>query len=61
MHTLPTEQLHYHDGQADFPHGAGASEPGWYVYETEDLSDEPSGPFPTREAAYAWAVERLEY
>lgn len=42
--------FHYHDGDADFPHGAGASEIGWYVYDGLDC-DEPSGPYPTISAA----------
>lgn len=37
---------HYHDGVADFPHGAGASEVGWYVYRSFE-DQEPSGPYRT--------------
>lgn len=53
--------LHYHDGLTDFPHGAGASLPGWYVYEQEDMLDEPTGPFATELEAFTWAHEHLSY
>jgi hypothetical protein len=35
--------LYYHTGKVDFPHGAGASEPGYYVYDSM-ADDEPIGP-----------------
>lgn len=33
----------YHDGEADFPHGAGASCPGWYRYDLKDASAVKAG------------------
>lgn len=44
----------YHDGNSDFPHGAGASEPGWYAY----VGAEPDGPFASWLGALAHAVWR---
>jgi len=43
-----TITIHYHDGEQDFPHGAGASDPGWYIYVGAISPDsEPDGPWPT--------------
>lgn len=39
--------IHYHNGEADFPHGAGASDEGYYVYPAFPMRDEPDGPFDT--------------
>ena len=49
--------IHYHNGKDDFPHGAGASDPGYYVYENE-TDDEPSGPFDTYEDAQTFIDRR---
>ena len=43
--------IHFHDGVADFPHGAGPSEQGWYAYRGAVVGPEPLGPFPTPSAA----------
>jgi hypothetical protein len=44
--------LYFHDGHSDFPHGAGASDPGWYFYPDGDTSrPEPLGPFDSAAAA----------
>jgi hypothetical protein len=43
MKLPPSATLHYHDGKADFPHGAGPSEKGWYAYGPH--YNEPDGPF----------------
>jgi len=49
-HNMPI--VIYHDGQADFPHGAGPSDEGWYFY-PEGIAPEPYGPFETEgEAQY---------
>jgi hypothetical protein len=42
--------IHYHNGIDDFPHGAGPSEIGWYVY-PNGIRPEPTGPFSSYEAA----------
>jgi hypothetical protein len=51
--------LHYHDGHADFPHGAGPSEAGYYFYFHGVVAPEPLGPFRSpeeaRSAAYHYA------
>jgi hypothetical protein len=53
--------LYFHTGKADFPHGAGASEPGYYVYDTM-TDDEPVGPlaeapiFPQRRNEYSHLI-----
>lgn len=42
--------LHYHNGFDDFPHGAGASLPGFYLYESLEgvLQPEPEGPLSSK-------------
>lgn len=52
--------FHYHDGEADFPHGAGASEPGWYIY-TDMADDEPSGPLIAVPVNVGYADEAIHY
>lgn len=39
--------IHYHDGDADFPHRAGASDEGFYIYPNHQMVDEPNGPYDT--------------
>jgi hypothetical protein len=48
-----------HDGKADFPHGAGPSDEGWYVYPDGDLSHQPNGPYYSEEEAECAAVYML--
>lgn len=35
----PMQVLYYHGGEGDFPHGAGASEPGYYIYTLHPTED----------------------
>lgn len=43
---LQTVMIYNHDGSSDFPHGAGPSTPGLYVYtDTSANLGEPNGPF----------------
>lgn len=39
--------IYYHNGDADFPHGAGASDEGFYIYPNHQMVDEPNGPYDT--------------
>jgi len=43
--------LHFHDGRSDFPHGAGPSERGWYVYHGDPGYAPPNGPYATKDEA----------
>lgn len=43
--------LYFHNGVEDFPHGAGASLVGWYVYTGANFPPEPAGPYATQAEA----------
>lgn len=38
-------KYYYHNGEEDFPHGAGPSDIGWYTYPTAERVGEPDGPY----------------
>jgi len=52
--------LFFHDGLSDFPHGAGPSGAGWYVYPFGDTSVPPNGPYSSEADARAELID-LEF
>jgi hypothetical protein len=57
---MQTPVAFYQDGKTDFPHGAGPTEPGWFVYEDESRLTPPAGPFGSWDAAKKYAEKAFE-